>query len=294
MPNLNKASFIDAAIDSVLRQSLEDIELVVVDDHSTDGSFEMAQRWARQDSRITLIRHLGTMGVSAARNSGIKAAKSDVIAFADSDDLYDPTKLERQLKALRELGSATVIYCDYWQIDERGSVLPPEKWPVYKKSGMIFGDVLEGRFGIKANILVPRKCFEEVGLFDEALPFSEDLDMVLRLSWAYPFNCVDEKLYSYRVFPGNTKNRLPQAAVYSTRALVIEKYYRRHKSKLTSEQRRSVILSLTKHYMRSSQTWRMIHYGLSSLESFRYMITEPLRGKGLRRLLRAMPATTSA
>jgi len=178
-----------------------------------------------------------------------------------------------------------VSYCDYLQIDEKGMVLPPSRFPVYKESGNIFGDVLSDKFGIKTTILLSRQCLIEAGPFDESLPFSEDLDMILRLSRSYQFVWLDEKLYSYRVFSGNTKNRLPESTLSSTRALVIEKYFKTSKSILTPLQRRQVILILTKHFRKSSQKRKLIRYGLSSPGSFKYMITEPFRGHGLRHLI---------
>lgn len=288
MPNLNKGEFLADSIASVLHQSMGSFELVIVDDASTDSSFEIAKRYAERDQRITLIRNTTSLGVSAARNIGIRASRGPVIGFVDSDDLYAPMKLEKQLEALRQPGQPVISYSDYWQIDETGKELPQGRYPVYCQSGDIFGDVLAEKFGIKTTILLSRLCLEEVGPFDESLPFSEDLDMILRLSRKYPFVWLDEKLYSYRVFAGNTKNRLPESTLHYTRALVIERYFRTSGSRLTTDQKRMVILNLTKHYRRSSQTGKMIRYGLRSSASFRYMVYEPFRGHGLRRVLRPL------
>jgi len=284
MPNLNKGDFIGESIESVLAQSMGNFELLIVDDASTDGSFEIARRYAQKETRITLIRKGATEGVSAARNIGIRFSRGQFVGFLDSDDMYAPSKLDRQLMVLKQSKTPVVSYCDYWQIDETGAVLPPSRFPVYKESGDIFGDVLADKFGIKTTTLLSRECLLEMGPFDESLPFSEDLDMILRLSRSYQFAYLDEKLYSYRVFSGNTRNRLPETTLSSTRALVIEKHFKTSKSILTPLQRRQVILILTKHFRKSSQRGKMIHYGLSSPGSFRYMVTEPIRGRGLRRL----------
>ena len=286
MPNFNKSEFLADTIESVLSKSMGELELLIVDDASTDSSPEIARRYARRDARITLLRNTTTGGVSAARNIGLRFSRGPYIGFIDSDDLYAPSKLEKQLAALGQ-STSLVSYCGYRQIDEKGGELPPSRFPVYKGSGNIFGVVLAGMFGLKTTILRSRACFDRVGPFDESLAFSEDLDMILRLSMNYPFLWLDEKLYSYRVFPGNTKNRLPESTLNSTRARVIERYYRTSRSSLTPAQRRMVILNLTKHFRRSSQTGKMIRYGLSSVGSFKYMVTEPLRGHGLRRIIRS-------
>lgn len=286
MPNHNKARFIGAAIESVLGQTMGNLELIIVDDASTDASAEIAKGYAKNDSRISLIRHEETRGVSAARNTGIRHAKGNVIGFIDSDDIYAPEKLERQLSVLERSEVPSVVYCDYWQIGEDGKELPPSRWPVYKKSGMIFGDVLQDKFGIKTTILLAKECLQRVGFFDESLPFSEDLDMILRLSWLYPFVLIDEKLYSYRIFPGNTKNRLAQTSLSLYRASVIEKHFKQAMATLTAEQKRAVVLRLTILYGRSRQRRKMVRYGLKSYGSFKYLLAAPFRGHGLSRLYR--------
>jgi glycosyltransferase involved in cell wall biosynthesis len=285
MPNLNKVDYIEAAIRSVLGQTIQNLELVIVDDASTDGSAEIAKRYAERDPRVTLVRHPTTLGVSAARNTGLRNSRSGIIGFIDSDDTYAPTKLEKQLNLLERSKDPTVIYCDYWRIDGQGKELPPSRWPVYKESGMIFGDVLQDKFGAKTTILLKRECFKEVGLFDETLPFAEDLDMILRLSWVYPFSCLDEKLYSYRIFEGNTRRRLPESSLNLFRGQVIEKHYKHARSTLTPEQRKAVLLRLTVHFSRASRTRKMIRYGLGSYGSFRYLLSYPFRGRGLRKVL---------
>jgi glycosyltransferase involved in cell wall biosynthesis len=282
MPNLNKGLFIGEAIRSALEQTEGNLELLVVDDASTDDSPKIAESYAREDRRVTLLRHATTQGVSAARNTGIRSSRGKYIGFLDSDDTYAPTKLEGQVRVLNEARTRSVVYCDYWRIDQQGKELPPSRWSTYRESGMIFGDVLADRFGIKTAILLERKCFDEVGLFDESLPFAEDLDMILRLSAKFPFVFLDEKLYRYRIFAGNTRNRLPQSVLNSARASVIERYYKRERSTLTADQRKSVILNLTKHYSRSSQRAKMIRYGLSSYDSFKYLLSAPLHGHGIR------------
>ncbi|MDA4124047.1 MAG: glycosyltransferase [Thaumarchaeota archaeon] len=285
MPNLNKGDLIEAAIRSVLEQTIKNLELVIVDDASTDTSSEIARRYAEKDARITLIRHTATRGVSAARNTGIREARGAIIGFIDSDDTYAPSKLEKQLDALDKERVPAVIYCDFGKIDAQGKELPPDRRPHYKKDGMIFGDILEYKFGIKATILLPKVCFQKVGLFDESLPLAEDLDMVLRLSWLYPFRCLDEKLYSYRISPGNTEDRLSQSSINFYRALVIERHYRRTSSTLTRDQKRTVGLNLTVLYSRSSHAGKTIRYGLSSYDSLRYLLIAPFRGHGLRQVL---------
>jgi len=286
MANHNKREYLAGSIESVLAQTMANFELLVVDDASTDDSFEIARRYAERETKITLIRNETRRGAATARNTGIRISRAPIIAFLDSDDVYAPTKLEKQLNLLQRANTPTVVYSDCWRIDERGTILPPTRWN-YGESGMIFPDVLADKFGVKMTIMVPRVCFREAGLFDEIFPYYEDLEMVLRLSRRYPFTCIDEKLYGYRIFPGNIRNRLGPVIVNSARGRIFENYYRTFGSSLSPDQRISAILNLTKCFRRSNQRTKMLRYGLSSSTSFKYLFFESYLGKGLRRAIRS-------
>ena len=101
MPSYNAAAFQDAAIASVAGQTMENWELIIIDDCSRDGSFEIACRWQDRDSRITAIRNEVNSGVAKTRNRGIEMARGQYIAFLDSDDIWLPEKLERQLEKMK-------------------------------------------------------------------------------------------------------------------------------------------------------------------------------------------------
>lgn len=120
MPALNAAATIGESIRSVLRQTESRWELLVVDDGSTDGTIATVEAHARQDSRIRLLRTTGRQGPSAARNLAIDAASGRWVAFLDSDDLWAPQKLARQL-AFMESRGALISFTAYQRIDERGN-----------------------------------------------------------------------------------------------------------------------------------------------------------------------------
>src|SRR6478672_2666674 len=120
MPVYNGAAFVSRAIDSVLRQTVRDLELIVVDDGSTDDTREVVT--AITDSRLRYI-HQQNRGPSVARNNGIRAASAEWIAFLDSDDYWLPTKLEAQLARAREVPDAGVIYCGAKYLDPSGNFI---------------------------------------------------------------------------------------------------------------------------------------------------------------------------
>lgn len=112
MPAYNAAPFIEAAIASVLAQTLTDWELIVIDDCSSDDTYSVAQRVIGCEPRIRLLRNDENSGVSKTRNRGLELSAGRYIAFLDSDDVWHPEKLEKQLAKLRETGAA-ICYCSY-------------------------------------------------------------------------------------------------------------------------------------------------------------------------------------
>ena len=129
MPVYNAAAWLRRAVDSVLAQSHEKVELVAVDDGSQDDSLAILDAYARADARVRVQRQPANGGVAAARNAGIAAARGDFIAFLDADDWWHPAKLERQLAGMRESG-ALISYAAYWRVAEDGRVLGQVTPPV--------------------------------------------------------------------------------------------------------------------------------------------------------------------
>lgn len=119
MPAYNASRFIEEAIQSVINQSEKNWELFVIDDCSTDDSFGLAQKLAANDSRIQVLRNDANSGVANTRNRGISLAKGKYIAFLDSDDIWHPEKLERQLTKIAN-SHAAVCYCSYQIIGATG------------------------------------------------------------------------------------------------------------------------------------------------------------------------------
>lgn len=122
MPAYNCEKFIGKAIKSVQDQTWTEWELIIIDDCSTDHTYDTADTYAQKDTRIRLLRQEQNSGVACARNRGIQEAKGDMIAFLDSDDAWVSTKLEKQLELQRET-RAEIIYCSYDFIDENDETI---------------------------------------------------------------------------------------------------------------------------------------------------------------------------
>lgn len=136
MPNYNGETYIAKAIDSVVSQHFKDWELLVCDDNSSDESIKIIKHHSKNDNRIKLLKNNNKKGPAGARNTGIEAAKGQYIAFLDSDDLWYPQKLEKQISFM-QTENLSMSYCWYDQIDKNGRIInditPKETYKTYKK-----------------------------------------------------------------------------------------------------------------------------------------------------------------
>ncbi|MEZ3168266.1 glycosyltransferase family A protein [Halorubrum ejinorense] len=194
LPTYNRAHTIDAVVESVLRQTYDRFELLVVDDGSTDDTPAVVEDF--DDRRIRYVRFRRNRGANVARNAGIRHADGDFLAFVDSDDRWHPEKLERQVRAMRNASDRTgVVYTGYWLEYPSGRQYGPDP-DRDAHEGSIHEELLKGngRFIPTSTALVRRACFEEVGLFDEGLPRQQDWEMWLRISQQFEFGHDPEPL----------------------------------------------------------------------------------------------------
>ena len=214
IPTYNRAVLVQQAVESVLKQTFRDYELIVVDDGSTDGTDRALERFG---GRLRYV-YQTNRGPSAARNRGVHEAQGAFIAFLDSDDLWVPQKLARQLTALRDRADRLVCYTDEIWIRRGVRVNPRKKH--HKHSGWIFAHSLRLCLVSPSSVLMRREFFDEVGFFDESLPVCEDYDLWLRASSRMPFLFVREPLIIKRGGHPDQLSRRWGLDVYRVRALV--------------------------------------------------------------------------
>ena len=189
IPTYNRAALVAEAVASVLAQTCRDFEILVVDDGSTDGTAEALAAFAGQ---MTVLRQPARRGVAAARNLGIAAARGRWLAFLDSDDLWLPEKLARQLAFLS--AHPKLLLCQTEEIWVRRGVRVNKPLTHRMAGGNIFLQSLRRCLVSPSAVLLHRRLFEDHGGFDEDLPAAEDYDLWLRLSWRYPVGLVPEPL----------------------------------------------------------------------------------------------------
>lgn len=206
MPARNSSRFIGEAVSSVLSETSVDLELIVVDDASTDGTAEVASSFG--DPRVRVMRNPSRCGIAACHNLVVENSGAPFIAHVDSDDVVFPGALPRMLDALRSSPGAGQAHCNFRCIGERGEKLDVTLSSVrqpgidYKRELLVCG-------GIINHLRTYRKeVFDNVGLFDETLGYSIDTEMALRIIDRYDIVFVPEFLYGRRVHPGSSSDTL--------------------------------------------------------------------------------------
>lgn len=192
VPTYNRANLVVRAIQSVLKQTYTDFELIIVDDASTDNTEEVVKTFG--DPRIRYIRHDQNRRGSVARNTGIKKARGAYIAFLDSDDEWLPEKLEKQLAHFQGLENRVGgMYCRASWMDDSTGFLRAQNAVLHR--GNIWLYLLKGWCpAITSSVVIRRECFDSCGGFNESLPSFQDYDLWLRIAQDYHFEFVDEPL----------------------------------------------------------------------------------------------------
>lgn len=195
IPSYNAAKYIKEAVDSALAQTYKNLEIVVVDDGSTDDTKTVLESYVAS-GRIRYI-YQGNKGLAGARNTGIRAAKGDYIAFLDADDLFLPDKVAEQIRVFEENPEYRICYSDLLHFSEDGQTYHHRyQYP----SGDVFEPLLHRQLINPLTVMVERKMFEKYGFFDETLRRSEDWDLWLR--WAHAgekFYYLNKPLARYRI-----------------------------------------------------------------------------------------------
>jgi len=201
IPAYNSERYLDETLDSACRQSFADIEILVIDDGSKDGTADLVRRWTGKDSRIQLFQQPNG-GVSSARNRGLAEAKGRYIAFLDADDLWAPDKLAAQL-AVFERADVGLVHTGVMDIDADGQPCPPvEPWG--KGEGRVFETLLTSNFICCSSVMIKVELLQPPHARFMAGRLSEDWLLWCELSTRCAFGYVDRPLVRYRVHSGGT------------------------------------------------------------------------------------------
>lgn len=188
IPTYNRADLLKEAVDSVLAQTYQDFELLIIDDGSTDHTRELLVSY---ETHVTYLFQ-ENRGVSNARNLGIRSSTGQYITLLDSDDLWLPSKLEQQVTVMEQDPNLQLCHTEETWIRRGVRVNPKKKHQKY--GGYIFPCCLPLCVISPSSVMIRRMLFDEVGYFDEELPACEDYDLWLRITKTYPVHFIETPL----------------------------------------------------------------------------------------------------
>ena len=266
IPTYNRADLVGHAIRSALDQTMDDLEVIVVDDGSTDGTPDVLARFA--DPRVRVI-HQANKGISSALNTGFRAAAGDAVIMLGSDDRFLPYCLARLVAALDAHPDAVLVYGRAQAMDDLARPLPqitgnPEPFP-----GQTLRSILYGDFVATIAALTRRDALFAVGLCDERLSGNEDWDLWIRLATRGPFVFVDTVLAQFRVHPTRFTAARGEALAHLTqgRLAILDKAFAR--PDLPPDARAVRPLAYRNAYIDAGLRWLAVGGRPQALDQFR-------------------------
>jgi len=231
-PTFNRAKYVSEAISSVLEQTFSDLELIIVDDGSTDNTRLEVQPFLA-DERVRYF-YQENQGQSQARNFALGQARGNHIAFLDSDDLWCPGKLEQQLAIFEREPGIDIVHGDEALIDEKGAVTSFKNMKRY--SGNITRFLLADNSVSITSALVKRRCFDEMGGFDTSIGVADDYELWLRFSSRYRFHYEPGIVASYRVMTDQISS--DKRRRFAANELIINRFLQQYGGALAPDDRR--------------------------------------------------------
>jgi glycosyltransferase involved in cell wall biosynthesis len=219
--------YLGTAIDSLLKQTWGNIEVIVVDDGSTDNTEKMMEKYADND-RVNYIK-TENRGQPKAKNRGLAEAKGDFIGFCDADDFWAENKLERQMPLFAD-EKVGVVYSEVSYVDENGNPYDKEA-PYERHIGQVTEQLLLKNFVPFGTSVIRRKCIEQDGVFDEQFSMGIDWDLWLRYSLNWHFSYTPEKTYIYREWSGQMSKNYKGRYDFAFR--ILEHFLAQHGAKIS-------------------------------------------------------------
>ncbi|MCI5160425.1 MAG: glycosyltransferase [Candidatus Electrothrix sp. AX5] len=240
IPLYNRGNFIAQTIQSVLNQTYPNIELIVVDDGSTDNSRNVLKQF---EGKIRILEHPGRVnkGQSAAINLGIKSSESKYVAILDSDDLFAPEKIQLQVEYLEKNPHVGLVYGNGYAINEQGKKIYPIYKDGHRENSAPERVLMDCYFLLPNNSLIRRKVLDEVGDFDESLRSAQDHDMAIRVAEVTKLAYLKKELFYYRRH-GNSISAKNASLRWNNGFIILDKARRRFKYSSSVVRRRRAVL----------------------------------------------------
>ena len=218
--NYNQGKFFADALNSVLSQTYSPIELIVIDDCSTDNSVEIIESLLKEKNAVAnFILNPANQGICKNLNLGISLSKGKYFSVVASDDYFGPTRYEKLINASKQLDeSYKLFYSNSNMVDVAGNILESDFIQYFRpglksRSGIVFQELLKGNFIPAIALLIKKDVFDSIGLFDESLRL-EDYDMWLRIAKKFKFEYVQDDEVYYRQLDNSLMRTLQKGSLY--------------------------------------------------------------------------------
>lgn len=198
IPTFNRSDLLKRSVKSVLNQTFQEFELIIVDDASADDTTNIVREI--EDSRINYIKNEKNLGKPLTLNRGIRLAKGEYVGLLDDDDEWLPEKLEKQIKKFDNTSrNVGVVYCGFSYVLKIENNKNISKILIPELNGHLYTDLLKSNFIGGSTPLIKKECFQKSGYFDRLLQSGQDWDMWIRISKNYEFDFVREALVTYHI-----------------------------------------------------------------------------------------------
>jgi len=227
VPAYNSAKYLPTAINSVISQTYDQWELVIVDDGSTDETRELVSSYGSQLGDKLRYVYQPNRGLPAARNTGIRSARGDLIALLDADDMWLPLRLERSVAAMDSDAEIGLVHGKFERVNTEGSPIGQVQPAFVRKylSGRIADHIYTRRVHLGCPTVTFRRCcIDKAGWFDETMRATEDRDLWFRIARHYKTAFVDEIIAYYRVSPGSMSS--DPERMFRWQTFFVEKHFR--------------------------------------------------------------------
>lgn len=258
-PTFNRERFIGEAIESVMKQTYDNLEHFIIDDGSEDNTKELVENYQKKDGRIHYF-YQENQGQSAARNIGLKHARGDYICFLDSDNYWFLNKLEKSLTGFQKYPETDILYGDCVAVNEAGDVI--SRKGMKRHSGYIAPLLLRDNFVSMNTSMVRKRCFEEMGGFEAKDRLSEDYELWLRFSSKYRFYYLPEYLAYYRVMENQISS--DKKSRFKANETIILNFLEKYQTSVTSAEARK---GLCAFYTRKARYYASIGEKKAALEA---------------------------
>jgi glycosyltransferase involved in cell wall biosynthesis len=218
IPAYNGVSrYLDQSIQSALEQTYRDVEIIVVDDASIDGTNQLVSRYP-----VRYHRRTENGRQAAARNDGARLAKGEFLAFLDQDDLWEQTFLEESIASMWTHLDAAVVHADGYQVTDHNEIMHYDG--AMKHTNSITQMLRGGHDVATSGSLFRKTCFDAVGGYDEELSIWEDIDLAIRIYQRFPVIHIPKPLYRHRLYGHNASRGIPSERVLLGQQRFLEKH----------------------------------------------------------------------